>query len=244
MIVAAPFEIPVTSPFASTASINSLFDIKIYADNEQNYLQLDTSSSNLELEEGIIYTFGEYQWQCVEKIKNGLYILQSQGMTSGSWPGYKLASGYNNLFDFYGIDQYYDKDISYINIANYDNITQEWYNTYKNAEIMGGLDENGVYNLSNPKNGLYLIPTIQNNNEKNTYYEPIMRAVTYYQNFGASEQQTWFGTIYYDQYIDTLTLRGFGSCLMSNTNLVLAPAFNLDISKVNINHSNNVITLK
>ena len=76
------------------------------------------------IELGKEYRFAGYDWIAVLCDDSNGVILQSLGITSGPWPGYKMEE--------YGNSQYYSSDISSIN--DYDEKTRKLYERIKGVE--------------------------------------------------------------------------------------------------------------
>ena len=87
------------------------------------------------IELGKEYRFAGYDWIAVLCDNSNGVILQSLGITSGPWPGYKMEE--------YGNSQYYNSDISSIN--DYDEKTRELYGKIKGVEKKYSAREEGLY---------------------------------------------------------------------------------------------------
>ena len=87
------------------------------------------------IELGKEYRFAGYDWIAVLCDNCNGVILQSLGITSGPWPGYKMEE--------YGNSQYYNSDISSIN--DYDEKTRELYGKIKGVEKKYSAREEGLY---------------------------------------------------------------------------------------------------
>jgi hypothetical protein len=86
---------------------------------------------------GNTYFFGGFYWTAAENLGNNSICLQSQGMTAGTWPGYKLTSDYSGTKSYGNANTAYNGNIDGDNIANYDEVTQAWYTKYSAVEKTG-----------------------------------------------------------------------------------------------------------
>lgn len=202
-----------------------------------------TKCGSVEVKLGQTYSFGGYEWNVAE-IDDSTHtaVLQSRGVTSGSWPGYKMAQ--------FGNGSTYSSDISYKDISEYDDKTKALYATIKNAEASNGY-------------GLYLVSKLKASGPSQksnpiSYTSAFKAAATNYASFGASYEYAWTGSVY------SSSLKGTGAYWISSSgsssgsrqsstssssrkgtssathykqylNAVVAPAFKLDLKKVTLN---------
>ena len=81
--------------------------------------------ANLEL--GKTYNFMGYKWTACELINNGkTLVIQSHGVTTGPWPGFKLSQ--------FGNGNYYADSIDGQDISAYDDKMQTLYDAIKEVE--------------------------------------------------------------------------------------------------------------
>ena len=180
-------------------------------------------------------------------------MLQSEGIATGIWPGCMFNGDVNT-------QAWSNNDYSYKNIASdkyfynssyqYDRYGDLYslYENIKDVEAVGGFNGN-TYNINNERNGLYLVPKeYAQNNE--FVSQALLKTVHDYGNWG-SNYYAWLGSVYiYDNHVLAWYASGNTSSTevwktentFQNRNYILAPAFNLDVSKVILN--DNVITLK
>ena len=180
---------------------------------------------------GDTYSMGGYRWYCAEQLPNGSYAMQSKGMTHGAWPGYVDNGGYTTA-------EYSDRNIA------------SFYGTDENSKLYK------FYNIDNWKKacadnkGLYLVSYNKVSTESgkggtstNYYYRGHFDAAVNYSSFGATNVASWLGSpgaashAYYvlsDSFIYDSNYQ--------NNDFVLAPAFNLNPSKVTL--EDHVISLK
>ena len=210
------------------------------------------------------YTMGTYKtasgssqsvkWICTERLDDNVYVMQSEGISAGQWPGY-VSSGYS-------AGDFAYRNISALSTSNdYDKMgnLKAFYDEYGGAnhvEANGGRDsETGEWkDISATNNGLYLIPSNLISSYGRYYYlytfKKTFEIYSAYVSFGASSSnRAWLGSAYNNSsnsndHSSALCIGNKGSTTnyQKTYNMVLAPAFNLDITKVNIN--GNVITKK
>lgn len=180
---------------------------------------------------GETYSFGGYDWVAVED-KNNYIVLQSTGVTAGKWPGTYKYNG--------ALNKYQATDASYTNISSYNSTMTSLYNSIQNSEYLGA--ERGT--------GLYLISQGSYIRNKGYYKQALITATSKYSLLGATCEGTWFGDYwvgYTDTYVDcpyyadkngTETA---GNPLPNEDTCVVAPAFNLDLSKVTLSGNTIII---
>lgn len=171
---------------------------------------------------GTTYTFGGYSWVCAETSGN-LAVLQSTGVTGGAWPGYTMSK--------FGNNNYYSSNIDGQDISDYNQKTKDLYAAIKAAEYTSAPYGKGLFLVSNAKCN----QTSAGYQGSGNYWTALTTAATNYSSFGASDSHAWLGTV-----------GGSNNawCVNSNGNVdyddyqgnsyVVAPAFNLDTSKVSL----------
>ena len=185
--------------------------------NEEQY-------ANLEL--GKTYNFMGYKWTACELINNGKTLLiQSHGVTTGPWPGFKMSQ--------FGNGHYYGSDIDGQDISSYDDKTQKLYDAIKDVEDMSATYGKGLYLVSAKK---VQLPTIIYGASGDGYYcDAIVFAGSqdnpngthcnaWLGTLGNKENTAWFVNCFANGYI----------ALQDDAVKTIAPAFNLDLSKVEI----------
>lgn len=167
---------------------------------------------------GTTYSFGGYEWIVAET--NEKYVtLQSKGVTSGYWPGYTMSKFGNGSFYYSNID---GQDIS-----GYNTRMSNLYNSIKATE----------YTSAPYGKGLFLIPYPA----PYVYYRPALRAAAVnYSSFGAYYSSAWFGTAS-GSYAFCFNQGGNEGNCNQDISLVIAPAFNLDTSKVSLSGSSLIV---
>ena len=173
---------------------------------------------------GQTYSFMGYNWTVCELINNGrTAVIQSHGVTHGEWPGYTLPQ--------FGNGNYYGADIDGQNISAYDDKMQALYDTIKDVEDSSTSYGKGLFLISKEKAGFteWCEPGSGN------YWQALKEASMNYQSFGAADGNASLGTVYVchnawyvysDGYVYTDGNQDY--------DFVVAPAFNLDLSKVDI----------
>lgn len=169
---------------------------------------------------------GGYEWICADLYEDNA-VMQSTGVTSGMWPGY-----------VYNHNKYYRRSFEDRNISGYDDKTRDLYSKICEAEYDG--NEYGE--------GLYLIP--ENCFWSSQYYynfeKAFSLAIQRFKDFGADYPAAWLGNRGYG-HENAHYVRLHKKSLWCNeeTNQqhrnVIAPAFNLDLSKITVQDSNIAI---
>ena len=179
-------------------------------------------TNNLKL--GKTYLFMGYNWTVCELVNDGrTAVLQSHGVTSGAWPGFKMAEFGNG--DYYA-DSIYGQDIS-----AYDHKLKELYNAIKDVEDKSATYGKGLYLVSKGKVGF----TKCGKHGSGYYWTALKEAAMNYQSFGAANGGAWLGTDYGSTIAWCVCRYGHVSgSYQDGYDCVVAPAFNLDLSKVEV----------
>ena len=183
-------------------------------------LKSNTEDKSLVLESGKTYKFAGYSWTACE-VNNDRHVavIQSRGVTHGAWPGFKMTE-----FDSkYSIDGY--------DISAYDVKTKKLYDAIKDVEDKSASYGKGLYLVSKEKAGFTRCGEPGSGN----YWKALKAAAGNASSFGSPNYCAWLGAVY-----------GGGNawCVHSGGNVcdysgqgndyVVAPAFNLDLSKVEV----------
>lgn len=191
-------------------------------------------SGGATLTEGKTYTFGGKSWIAAE-VGTEYAVLQSTGLTGGAWPGYAMSGTLTNAagstITLTGKNTYYTGNIDGYDISNYNSDTQSLYSSIKAAEYTAATYGKGLYLVSNSKAGT----TSSGSQGSGYYWSALKSAATSYSSFGAGNGCAWLGTVN----------GSYGAwCVNQNRNVyygnsqgvsyVVAPAFNLDLSKVRL----------
>ena len=183
-------------------------------------LKSNTEDKSLVLEPGKTYKFAGYSWTACE-VNNDRHVavIQSRGVTHGAWPGFKMTE-----FDSkYSIDGY--------DISAYDVKTKKLYDAIKDVEDKSASYGKGLYLVSKEKAGFTRCGEPGSGN----YWKALKAAAENASSFGSPSYYAWLGTVYGSNYAWCVYSRGnvCGSSGQGN-DLVVAPAFNLDLSKVEV----------
>ena len=182
-------------------------------------LKSNTEDKSLVLEPGKTYKFAGYSWTACE-VNNDRHVavIQSRGVTHGAWSGFKMTE-----FDSkYSIDGY--------DISAYDVKTKKLYDAIKDVEDKSASYGKGLYLVSKEKVGF----TEWDEPGSGNYWQALKATAENARLFGASYYGAWLGTVngkYYAWYVNR-----YGNIYyyLQNGDCVVAPAFNLDLSKVEI----------
>ena len=172
------------------------------------------------LESGKTYKFAGYSWTACE-VNNDRHVavIQSRGVTHGAWPGFKMTE-----FDSkYSIDGY--------DISAYDNKMKELYDTIKDVEDKSASYGKGLYLVSKEKAGFTRCGEPGSGN----YWKALKAAAENASSFGSPNNCAWLGTVYGGSSAWYVYSNGSVYCDNGQYNdYVVAPAFNLDLSKVEV----------
>lgn len=172
------------------------------------------------LKPGKTYKFAGYSWTACEVNNNRhVAVIQSRGVTHGAWPGFKMTE-----FDSkYSIDGY--------DISAYDVKTKKLYDAIKDVEDKSASYGKGLYLVSKEKAGF----TEWCEPGSGDYWQALKKAAGNASSFGCPYYYAWLGTV--DGTGGAWCVGSYGSVLSSNgqsNDFVVAPAFNLDLSKVEV----------
>lgn len=187
------------------------------------------------LTEGQTYTFGGYNWTAAEVDNvNHTAVLQSQGVTGGAWPGYKMTK--------FGNGSNYGSSIDGQDISEYDTKTKTLYDSIKSVENTSADYGSGLFLVSAEKCN----QTKDGKQGSGNYWNAAKTAATNYSSFGAFSGSSWLGIVsssgpfaYY--VISNGNIGNVGPAQSSS--FVIAPAFNIDLTKVTLSDG-NTLTVK
>ena len=189
-------------------------------------LKSNTEDKSLVLEPGKTYKFAGYSWTACE-VNNDRHVavIQSRGVTHGVWPGFKMAKFGGEINTNFAVD------IDGHNISAYDNKMQSLYDAIKDVEDKSAPYGEGLYLISKEKAGF----TEWDQPVSGDYWQALKKAAGNASSFGCPFNYAWLGTVYGSNYAWCVYSRGnvCGSSGQGN-DLVVAPAFNLDLSKVEV----------
>ena len=174
---------------------------------------------NTQIELGKEYNFAGYRWVPVRINKEDqVAVMQSLGVTAGPWPGFSMP--------LYGNGDFYDKDIFGEDISSYNEATEK---------LMEQIRPVAVDTVSG--RGLYLasfkdIDSVEDIRNNSVWENALIKAASSYKSFGISNPILWLSTAggkdcawYINSYGDI----NYGT---QYNDYVIAPAFNLDLTKI------------
>lgn len=187
---------------------------------------------------GNTYSFGGYDWIAAE-VGSDYAVLQSKGVTKGSWPGYwmsgTITNAAGNSIDLGSSNSWYGCDIDGYDISSYYSNTQELYNNIKAFEKTGMSYGKGLFLVSRSKAGA----TTDGNRDSNYYNKALKEAAANCDSFGGTYTSAWLGTVYGGSGAWCVNSSGYVSYNSEqDISFVVAPAFNLDKSKVTVSGNN------
>lgn len=182
-------------------------------------LKSNTEDKSLVFEPGKTYKFAGYSWTACEVNNNRhVAVIQSRGVTHGAWPGFKMTE-----FDSkYSIDGY--------DISAYDVKTKKLYDAIKDVEDKSASYGKGLYLVSKEKAGF----TEWCEPGSGDYWQALKKAAGNASSFGCPYYYAWLGTVYGSDYAWCVGSSGNVYDYSQNSDYVVAPAFNLDLSKVEV----------
>ena len=171
---------------------------------------------------GQTYSFMGYDWTACELINKGkTLVIQSHGVTHGEWPGFVMPQ--------FGNGNYYADSIDGQDISAYDNKMQALYDAIEDVEDTSASYGKGLYLISEEKVGF----TELGHPGSGNYWQALKAAAENARSFWAA-YCAWLGTVD-DSSAWCIHLNGNVYCGSNQTNgFVVAPAFNLDLSKVEV----------
>lgn len=183
----------------------------------------ESENSAVELEK--TYRLAGYNWTVCELVNGGrTAVIQSHGVTSGAWLGYKMPQ--------FGNGNYYADSIDGQDISAYDNKMQALYDAIKDAEDSSASYGKGLYLIPKEKAGFTRCGEPGSGN----YWKALKAAAENASSFGAVSYNAWLGTVYGGNYAWYVYSGGnfYNNGSGQSSDYVVAPAFNLDLSKVEI----------
>ena len=179
---------------------------------------------------GETYFFGGFYWTAAEDLGDNAVCLQSQGMTAGTWPAYKLTTDYTGTKNYGSANTAYNSNIDGDNIANYDDVTSTWYSKYSAVEKTGASYGSGLFLVSNAKCGT----TTAGQAGSGNYYDPLKELAINAQTWGAGDRASWLGTVGTSPNAWYVGQSQVNKDYGQSNSFAVAPAFNLDLTKVKL----------
>lgn len=178
---------------------------------------------NSVVELGKTYQFAGYKWTACELINKGkTLVIQSHGVTHGKWPGFKMEK--------FGNGNYYADSIDGQDISAYDNKMQALYDAIEDVEDTSASYGKGLYLISEEKVGF----TELGHPGSGNYWQALKAAAENACSFGSPDNYAWLGTVYGSGGAWYVNSNGGVSYNDQSDDYVVAPVFNLDLSKVEI----------
>ena len=178
------------------------------------------------LEPGKTYKFAGYDWTACE-VDNDRHtaVIQSHGVTHGEWPGYAMQKFSGKADTFYALD------IDGHDISAYDDKMYALYKAIIDVEDTSASYGIGLYLVSADKAGFTEFGKLGSGN----YWEALKTAATNFSSFGCPNDCAWLGTVFGSGGAWCVYSGGnvYGSS-NQNYDFVVAPAFNLDLSKIEV----------
>ena len=175
------------------------------------------------LKPGKTYKFAGYSWTACE-VNNDRHVavIQSHGITHGMWPGFVIPK--------FGNGNYYGRSIDGQDISDYDEKMSALYNAIKDVEDKSASYGKGLYLVSKEKAGY----TEWCEPGSDDYWQALKKAAGNASSFGCPNNYAWLGTVYGSDYAWCVGSSGNVYDYSQNSDYVVAPAFNLDLSKVEV----------
>ena len=178
---------------------------------------------NSAVELGKTYQFAGYKWTACELINKGkTLVIQSHGVTHGEWPGFVMPQ--------FGNGNYYADSIDGQDISAYDNKMQALYDAIKDAEDSSTSYGKGLFLISKEKVGF----TEWGKSGSGNYWQALKKTAENACSFGSPDNYAWLGTVYGSGGAWYVNSNGGVSYNDQSDDYVVAPAFNLDLSKVEV----------
>ena len=172
---------------------------------------------------GQTYSFMGYDWTACELINKGkTLVIQSHGVTHGEWPGFVMPQ--------FGNGNYYADSIDGQDISAYDNKMQALYDAIKDAEDSSTSYGKGLFLISKEKVGF----TEWGKSGSGNYWQALKKTAENACSFGSPDNYAWLGTVYGSGGAWYVNSNGGVSYNDQSDDYVVAPAFNLDLSKVEV----------
>ena len=176
------------------------------------------------LKPGKTYKFAGYSWTACE-VNNDRHVavIQSHGITHGMWPGFVIPK--------FGNGNYYGRSIDGQDISDYDEKMSALYNAIKDVEDKSASYGKGLYLVSKEKAGF----TEWCEPGSGDYWQALKKAAGNASSFGSPSYCAWLGAV--GGSSSAWCVGSDGNVCIGNVqsyDLVVAPAFNLDLSKVEV----------
>lgn len=175
------------------------------------------------LKPGKTYKFAGYSWTACE-VNNDRYVavIQSHGITHGMWPGFVIPK--------FGNGNYYGRSIDGQDISDYDEKMSALYNAIKDVEDKSASYGKGLYLVSKEKAGF----TEWCEPGSGDYWQALKKAAGNASSFGCPSYCAWLGAVGGSDGAWYVSSNGNVYNYYQDSDCVVAPAYNLDLSKVEV----------
>ena len=186
-------------------------------------LKSNTEDKSLVLEPGKTYKFAGYSWTACE-VNNDRHVavIQSHGITHGMWPGFVIPK--------FGNGNYYGRSIDGQDISDYDEKMSALYNAIKDVEDKSASYGKGLYLVSKEKAGF----TEWCEPGSGDYWQALKKAAGNASSFGCPSYCAWLGAVGGSDGAWYVSSNGNVYNYYQDSDCVVAPAYNLDLSKVEV----------
>ena len=175
------------------------------------------------LKPGKTYKFAGYSWTACE-VNNDRHVavIQSHGITHGMWPGFVIPK--------FGNGNYYGRSIDGQDISDYDEKMSALYNAIKDVEDKSASYGKGLYLVSKEKAGFteWCEPGFGD------YWQALKKAAGNASSFGCPSYCAWLGAVGGSDGAWYVSSNGNVYNYYQDSDCVVAPAYNLDLSKVEV----------
>ena len=175
------------------------------------------------LKPGKTYKFAGYSWTACE-VNNDRHVavIQSHGITHGMWPGFVIPK--------FGNGNYYGRSIDGQDISDYDEKMSALYNAIKDVEDKSASYGKGLYLISKEKAGF----TEWCEPGSGDYWQALKKAAGNASSFGCPSYCAWLGAVGGSDGAWCVGSNGNVYNYYQDSDCVVAPAYNLDLSKVEV----------
>ena len=175
------------------------------------------------LKPGKTYKFAGYSWTACE-VNNDRHVavIQSHGITHGMWPGFVIPK--------FGNGNYYGRSIDGQDISDYDEKMSALYNAIKDVEDASASYGKGLYLVSKEKAGF----TEWCEPGSGDYWQALKKAAGNASSFGCPSYCAWLGAVGGSDGAWYVSSNGNVYNYYQDSDCVVAPAYNLDLSKVEV----------
>lgn len=149
-------------------------------------------------------------------------VIQSHGITHGMWPGFVIPK--------FGNGNYYGRSIDGQDISDYDEKMSALYNAIKDVEDKSASYGKGLYLVSKEKAGF----TEWCEPGSGDYWQALKKAAGNASSFGCPSYCAWLGAVGGSDGAWYVSSNGNVYNYYQDSDCVVAPAYNLDLSKVEV----------